>query len=204
MLGQDRKLVVVVGILICAIIFGAGYKTSEVMAAKKIQPIVIPGPQPPKVKEKPRLVTVHITGAVKKPGVYTFPEGSRLVDGVNKAEPLINAEVAYINLAEMLKDQQQVFVPKKGEVSAPRAQVGSLTGAGSSRNGAATDSRVNINNATVKDLDSLPGIGPSFAQRIIDYRNKNGGFKSINELLKVPGIGEKKLAQIKDRVCLDR
>lgn len=202
MLGQDRKLVIVIGILICAIIFGAGYKTSEVAAAKKIKPAVVTGPQKPRAEEKPRMVTVHVTGAVKKAGVYTFPEGSRLVDGVNKAEPLKNAELLYINLAELLKDQQQVFVPKKGEANAAQGQGGRVSSAVSRGSGGASVGRVNINSATVKDLDTLPGIGPSFAQRIIDYRNKIGGFKSVNELLKVPGIGEKKLAQIKEQVTV--
>lgn len=204
MLGQDRKLVMIVAALVCAIVFGIGFKTAEVVSREKLEPAVVTAPKQTEETEKPRTVTVHVTGAVKNPGVFTFPEGARIIDGVNKADPVKEAELAGINLAEVMKDQQQIFVPGKGDVNVKRGQLESITGAGSRGGGVVTGGggRVNINTADAQALDSLPGIGPSFARKIIDYRNQNGGFKDVQELLKVPGIGEKKLAELKERVTI--
>ncbi|MDK2856201.1 MAG: competence protein ComEA [Bacillota bacterium] len=151
--------------------------------------------------EKSAEVVVHVAGAVAKSGVYRLPAGSRVIDAVEAAGgAAAEADVDALNLAQPLVDGQKVWVPKKGEVTVTGA-AGTATGpaAGSA---AAGGGKVNINTAGVAELDTLPGIGPALAQRIIDYRAAHGPFKSIEDLKNVSGIGEKKFAEIKDYVTL--
>ena len=154
--------------------------------------------------EEVQSVTVHIAGAVEKPGVYSFTEGARIIEGINRAVPLKDAELAFINLAELMADQQQVIVPRKGELiemAVSRADTGKYSSGvltGSNRN----PGRVNINTAGAMALAELPGIGPVTAQKIIDYRNEQGRFKNISEIINVSGIGEKKFAKIKEKITV--
>lgn len=140
-------------------------------------------------------ITVHVGGEVLNPGVYSLPPAARVVDAVTAAGGVTGkAELDAINLAAPLVDASQVLVPRKGVV--PRQQPGSAVSSSSSSG----SSLININTATLAELDALPGVGPSTAKAIIDTRQKKGRFTSADDLLDVPGIGPAKLAQIRDRV----
>jgi len=130
-------------------------------------------------------IVVDVVGAVHKPGVYDFAQGARVIDAVRAAGGFLpDAEPQAINLARPLVDGEQVVVPKKGET--PPGAAGA--GGGPGQPGA----KVNINSATASDFENLPGIGPVLAQKIVDYRDQHGPFRSIQDLMKVTGIGQKK------------
>lgn len=135
---------------------------------------------------------IYINGAVNQPGVISVPAGTRVIDAINRAGGLAQgADVNKLNLAQSVKDGMHIFVPG--------GTVGTAAAAGS--DGAAVkEGRVNINTADKAELDKLPGIGPALAQRIIDYRQANGLFKSPDELKKVQGISENKYNKFKDRI----
>lgn len=147
-------------------------------------------------------VVVHVDGAVVNPGVYELrSEIPRVGDAVDAAGGLVEgADTTSMNLAAPLGDGQKVHVPLQGEVASAEAgdAAGSVT-AGSSDGGS---SLVNINSATVEELDSLPGVGPSTAAAIVEDRDANGPFSSPEDLMRVSGIGEKKLAKFRDHVCV--
>ena len=146
-------------------------------------------------------IVVDVRGAVAKPGVYTLPAGSRVQDALTRAgDPLPNAETRSFNLARKVNDGEQIYVPLIGEATAvPPAPA---KGAPSTAATKTPVGKININTATLEDLDVLPGIGATIAQRIIDYRNQNGAFKQIEDLKKVRGIGDALFGQIKDLVTL--
>lgn len=133
-------------------------------------------------------ITVHVCGAVLHPGVVRLPEGSRVMDAVEGAGgPLPEADLDALNLAQVVQDGQKINVPRAGE-------------GGGSSGGKEGGGKININAATRQDLESLPGIGPTLAERIVSYREKVGAFRSLDELKRISGIGEKKFQEIKDLV----
>ena len=148
-------------------------------------------------------IVVHVAGEVRRPGVYVLPPGSRIIDAVNAAGgTTARADVEVINLATPLIDSSQVYVPAKGSVrqqSFARPQPGMNVGA-STDSQQASSGLVNINRATAAELEKLPGVGPSTAQAIIDYRNSHGPFASPEDLLNVKGIGPSKFAAMQPLV----
>ena len=136
---------------------------------------------------------VQVVGAVRRPGVYRLRSGQRVDDAVQTAGgPTRRADLAGVNLAAKVSDGQQIIVPAAG------AAAGGPAGPGASA--AAPGRPLNLNTATPEQLDQLDGVGPATAQKIVAYRQAHGGFRSVSELDQVPGIGEKKLAALKDRV----
>jgi competence protein ComEA len=143
-------------------------------------------------------LTVHVAGAVREPGVYKVPAGSRVDDAVSRAGGATRrADLGGLNLAAELEDGRQVLVPER----APR---GGGAGAVAAAPGAAPaeGQPVNLNTATLEQLDTLSGIGPLTAQKILDFRDEQGGFSSVEELGEIPGIGEKRLASLREEVTL--
>jgi len=140
---------------------------------------------------------VHVVGAVREPGLYLVAAGSRVVDAVMAAGGLLeNADQCGINLARPLSDGEQLIVPTKPEGETTSAcQVTSSSGG----NGGASGP-VSLSRADITALDSLPGIGPTLAQRIIDWRTTHGGFTSVDQLAEVSGIGDKLFAQLQPLV----
>jgi len=133
----------------------------------------------------PGMLTVYVSGAVATPGVYSLPEGSRVEAAVTAAGGLLpGAEANNINLAMLVTDGQQINVP--GIVDTSHVNAG----------------RVNINTATVDELDALPGIGPTTAQSIVDYRLQHGPFQVIQEIQNVPGIGPATFAVFQDYISV--
>jgi competence protein ComEA len=145
--------------------------------------------------EAPPLLVVHVVGAVRRPGVYRLPEGARAIDALARAGgATARADLEAIPLAAPLADGQQVVVPRRGEAGAVSAP--SLSGAGT----AARSGPVSLSTASVEELDTLPGVGPATAQRIVDYRAEHGPFSSVDDLDAVSGIGMAKVDQLRDLV----
>ncbi len=133
--------------------------------------------------------TVYVTGAVAKPGVAILREGGRVEQAVEACGGFLpQADVSGVNLAMPLKDGMQIRVPERAEAD------------GSAR--AANDGLVHINTADEKALDTLPGVGPMTAKRIVEYRKEHGAFQTPEELMKVRGIGAAKFEQLKDKIAL--
>ena len=135
-------------------------------------------------------VVVHVTGAVSAPGVYTLPSDARVDDAVRAAGATAEADLSQLNLAQKLADGQKITVPAIGSVSGSEGTA--TTPADASSDGAL----VNINTASLEELETLPSIGEVRAQAIITYRETNGGFRTIEELQEVSGIGEKIFADV--------
>ena len=143
------------------------------------------------------VAVVQVVGAVRRPGVYRLRSGRRVDDAVHQAGGATpRADLAGVNLAAKVSDGQQIIVPAAGASGA--AATGPAGSAGGT--GAAPGQPLNLNTATPEQLDQLDGVGPATAQKIVAYRQAHGGFRSVSELDQVPGIGEKKLAALKDRV----
>jgi competence protein ComEA len=134
---------------------------------------------------------VHVVGQVTRPGLYELAAGSRIVDAVAAAGGFTaSADQTQLNLAQVIEDGQQIVVPAQGAV--PAAAAGEV--------GAAVGGTVDINTADATALQTLDGIGPALAQRIVAYRTAHGGFRTVNDLQNVTGIGPKKFAAIKANV----
>lgn len=137
-------------------------------------------------------IQVHVAGEVNKPGVYKLDDGSRIMDAVNAAGGFTEkADKNSLNLAKVLEDGEQVMINSTDSASQNTTQ-GSTTNNG----------KININTADLSQLQTLNGVGPSTAQKIIDYRNANGKFKAIEDIKKVSGIGDKTYEKFKDQICV--
>lgn len=147
-------------------------------------------------------VYVDVDGAVVTPGVYRLREGARVAQAIDAAGGLTpEADVVGLNRASKVVDGQKIYVPHVGEQQTVDVVAGSGPGEASAGASVASD-LVNINTANASELQTLSGIGPSMAQSIIDERTQNGPFTSIDDLMRVSGIGEKKFAKIKDCICV--
>ncbi len=141
-------------------------------------------------------VTVDVAGKVRRPGVATLPAGSRVVDALERAGgPRGRVDLSALNLARVLVDGEQILVGR------PRTS-GGLAASASTAAPDPSGALVNINTATTEQLDTLPGVGPVTAQKILEWRGANGAFSSVDELLEVDGIGEKTLADMAPHVTL--
>lgn len=153
-------------------------------------------------------IIVHITGEVKEPGIIELPSEARIADAIEAAGGVTeNADLDEVNLAFVLSDGQKIYIPNKNEKEISGEKV--YITAGSGNNVIVEDKvergkkkKVNINEAKQEDFEQLPGIGPSIAKKIIEYREKNGKFTSIDELQEVKGIGEAKFENIKEYVTI--
>ncbi len=133
---------------------------------------------------------VHVAGAVRRPGLTRLPAGTRVATALERAGgPTGRADLTLVNLAAQVQDGQQIVVPVAG--AAP-------SGAGGS--GAVPGAKIHLSTATVDQLDEIDGIGPTLAERIVEYRDAHGGFRSLDELSQVDGIGEQRLATLRDAV----
>lgn len=163
--------------------------------------------EPPPSTAQPGMLTVHAAGAVVSPGVYTVAAGARVADVVTAAGgPLPEADVDRLNLAARVADGDRVLVPRKGDPPDPGGSnatgAAGAAGAGASASGPPPNAAgpVDLNAATAEQLDALPGVGPATARAIIIYRTRHGRFRSVTELLEVPGIGPAKLEAVRPLV----
>ena len=155
------------------------------------------------IEENTNEIKVHIAGEVEKEGVIEIEENSRIEDVIEKAGgTTMDADLSKINLAYTVKDGQKIYIPnieegmKDGYISEDAGD-GVLLSEQENK-----QEKVNINTAKQTELETLSGIGPSTALKIINYRNENGNFKDIEELKNVPGIGESKFEAIKEDICI--
>jgi competence protein ComEA len=139
------------------------------------------------------VLVVHVVGAVRRPGLYRLPAGSRIADAVRRAGgPTRRADTELVNLAAPVADGVQVVVPRKAPPAGAAGDLGEDSGS------SAPQGPVHLNTATLEDLDALPGVGPVTAQKILDYRQEHGAFSSVDELDAVPGIGPARLEELRD------
>ncbi|PKM87915.1 MAG: competence protein ComEA [Firmicutes bacterium HGW-Firmicutes-12] len=196
----DRRQIIAISILLGVIFFFGGVKYYE-MRLDKVEVITEFTVEQEKeieaektLEETPALFAVHVVGSVEKPGVYLLEENKRVNDAVKLAVPTDKADLTQLNLAVLLEDGKQIYVPAQGENTSPSEALVRL--------GQQSSGLVNINTAAVGELDTLPGIGPALAGRIIDYRKKNGAFSSIEDITKVSGIGPSLLENIRNMVTV--
>ncbi len=173
-------------------------------------------------EEKSKKIIVHISGAVKQEGVVELEEDSRIADAIEKVGGLKeNAETRRINLAYKLEDGMKIYIPTKEEMKNKESQEvnqeNEYVYGGTKENSSQVSNlqensesketirnkKVNINKASQEELDSLPGIGPSTADKILEYRKQNGNFKSIEDIKEVSGIGESKFEKIRDMITVN-
>jgi competence protein ComEA len=186
---------------VVAFVFALGWFNSGVPPTQVIEPAPSLYAEPSSLAKADVSATtdifVHVTGAVAKPGVYAAEVGSRVFDIVAMAGGFTKkADQASVNLARLVSDGEQLLVferasEAKSATSTSNTSVGSMAG-----------TLVSLNRATLSELEELPGVGPTLAQRIIDWRSANGGFKSLEDLLEVGGIGDKLFAGIQGKVAL--
>jgi len=144
---------------------------------------------------------VHVVGAVRRPGVYRLRVGQRVEDVIRRAGGARgDTDLQAINLAAKIADGQQVVVPRRGAAAVGGAVAAAGGGAGAA--GAGPSAPINLNSATAEQLDTLDGVGPTTAQKIIEYRTQHGGFASADDLAQIPGIGPKKLEALKAQVTV--
>jgi competence protein ComEA len=181
------------GLLIAALFvagrFFVGRGTATVEPAAAVE--VVAGVE---TAAQPKLV-VHVVGAVRRPGLYRVPHGSRIADALRRAGGATpRADVSLVNLAAQVSDGTQIVVPKREVLEAPGSG-----GTGTPEAGAGGP--VHLNSATLEDLDALPGVGPVTAQKILDYREQHGAFSSVDDLDAIPGIGPARLEQLREVVA---
>lgn len=166
-----------------------------------------------KMLEESEKIAIHITGEVKKKGILYLDKGARIADAIEAAGGATkNANLDQVNLAYVLEDGQKIYIPNKNEKLEAGAYIISDSGnnvlvedgkgSNTTTSTKGVNEKVNINSANQTELETLPGIGPSLAQRIIEYREANGNFEKIEDVQNVKGIGDSKYSNIKEKICI--
>lgn len=205
MAGLDKRILAGFAIIMI-ITFAAGVKYSDVkqkrlVEASNLEISIDQEADPPveiiETEEEMQEIKAYITGAVERPGVYSFTTGARIYEALELAVPLDNAELRFVEMARVIEDEETIYIPAIGETEVPSSYEPSTI----YRNN--HQGKININKATSEELAAnLSGIGPVLAQRIVDYRDANGSFKSIEEIKNVSGIGDKRYEDLKDRIIV--
>ena len=158
------------------------------------------------VEKNEKKIIIHITGEIKKRGIITLAEGSRIADAIKEAGGTTNeANLDEINLAYRLEDGMKIYIPNKKEKMENKKYITKESGDNisiNSKDKKGENVKVNINEASKKDLEVLPGIGEEMAKRIIEYRNANGKFNKIEDLQNVKGIGDSKFENLKNHITI--
>ncbi len=214
---KQKKMIFIIILTIIAIISYLIIQKNNDFEENIIETELIPYEEENKTKEETEnkienntnqnQIIVHITGAINKEGVYTLDENSRISDAVNLAGGLReDADTSKINLAYKLEDGMKINIPSiNDENTLITSEIGieNNNQIDETKNKDTSNKKININTATKEELDTLPGIGESTAQKIINYRKENGKFSSIEEIKEVKGIGESKFENIKELICIN-
>lgn len=193
MTNRERYLVGIIIVLIGALLFSLNRPVRE--ERKEESSIFIEDEEPKSIK-----IAVHIGGAVRNPGLYYISADSRVADAIQVAGgPTSDADLDLINLASKVTDGSKILVPSKLKTLDTSLDIKDSQGETLVTN----SKKININTASAKELEELPGIGPALAERIVSYRETNGPFKNVEEIKKVSGIGEKKFETIKDLIVVE-
>jgi competence protein ComEA len=187
----DRRRIVVTGVVLLLAFVLAGK-----FLLRPAKPAAVAPPLRVAPAETSRLSTatlyVDVVGAVRRPGLYRLRDGSRVADAVTRAGgPTPKAQIELVNLAARIADGEQIVVPGRGSGGTVAPAPG----------GGAASGPVHLNSATLEQLDTLPGVGPVTAQKILDYRQKHGAFGSVDELDAISGIGPARLETLRDLVA---
>lgn len=216
MFSEIKKQHLIVFVLMLSLLFGGGVTYGKYLERKALPPVTVSltadssGTEEKEMEEvkkdaekKPGEVVVHVAGAVERPGVYTLQEGSRIVDAVQMAVPEKDADLNSINLAKKLTDQEMIIVPGPQEegsrtaIQTPLVANSALSPVSSQGGGL-----ININTADQAQLETLPGIGPAKAGAIIQYREENGSFSSVENIQNVSGIGSATYNKLKELITI--
>ncbi len=190
-ISRQRLLAYALGVVFVLVL--AGRFVLPARTAGPAAPLPPVGARSSAAPRAPALLVVDVVGAVRNPGLYRLRKGSRIADAVARAGgATAAAEIAAVNLAAPLADGVQILVPRRGASSAGAAGAAGATGAPSAP--------VDLNTATLEQLDALPGVGPVTAQKILDYRQQHGPFTAVAQLDAIPGIGPARLEQLKGLV----
>lgn len=200
MFKKENNKKIIVYILIGIVVVIAGIKLIDIYYQNNnneeitIQNVLTTEDEPEKIENE--TIKVYVTGEVKNQGVIELEQGSRIVDAIEKAGGQTEeANLKNVNLAYELEDGQKIYIPNKSEENTNEITDDGVTGIDSKEN-----DTININKANEKELQELNGIGESLASSIIKYREDNGKFKNIEDLKNVPGIGESKFSNIKEKI----
>ena len=202
---KQRKIIIIIAILVI-ILIGWKYYDSKNYEEVNSQEILATNTKKENKNsnEEEDMMAVHITGEVKKSGVVKIKEGSRIEDIIEAAGGLTeNADITNVNLAFVVEDGMKIRIPSINEEKTYEDYITEDSGKGvimTDENTSTSSSVININTASESELEQLPGIGPSISSRIVEYRNKNGKFKSIEDIKNVTGVGDSKFEKIKDLI----
>jgi competence protein ComEA len=188
---SPQRTVLYVGLAVLALVIGWRYHATASSSGADQQYQAAGAAPSAQAPAAPPVVVVDVAGAVRRPGVYRLPSGARVEEAVRRARVTRAADLSGVNLAARLTDGEQIVVPRQGAAAASAADPGG-----------SADPVVSINSGTLEQLETLDGIGPSLAQRIIDYRTAHGGFRSLEQLDDVSGIGPARLAALRGHVSL--
>ena len=199
---KQRKIVIIICLLVMILIGWKIYDSFRFETEEESLDLNS-NTQESKTEDEEEIVVVHVTGEVKKPGVVRLKEGSRVEDIINAAGGLTeNADISNVNLAYIVEDGTNIRIPSTDD-NKNEEYITQNLGEGivmQEENNNSNNTIININTANETELEELPGIGASIAGRIIEYRNKNGKFKSIEDIKNVTGIGNNKYDKIKDLI----
>jgi competence protein ComEA len=188
---SPRQLAVYAAIALAVVVLGARYVRASAPA-----PVTAPATAAPPVRLErapAERALVHVAGAVRRPGVYRLAPDARVDDAVRMAGgPTGRADLGAVNLAAKVQDGRQVLVPEEARASAPAGPAGAT-----STPAAAPAAPIDLATATAEQLDTLPGVGPATAAKILAHREQQGGLSSVDDLAAVPGIGEKRLETLR-------
>lgn len=219
-MNQNKEKIKRIGIIIIIVVLSLGYfiyqrKNEFTMSEEVSSENTIKEPE----EENDEKIIVHISGAVNREGIVELEENSRIADAIEKAGGLKeNAEAKEINLAYKLEDGMKIYIPTKEEIqNKENLEVNQYVYEGTKENSSQVNKsqgnsepketiinkKVNINKASQEELDSLPGIGPSTASKILEYRKQNGNFKNIEDIKEVSGIGEAKFEKIREMITVN-
>lgn len=210
-LNQKQKKIILVIILVIALITYYYLYTKNNTEEINNENLEITNNETQEESKEEEKIVVHITGAVNKEGIVELQTGARITDAIEKAGGAKeNADIKNINLATVLEDGMKVHIPTIEETQANSENINVENNASSQINtgtkevasNTKTQGKININTATEEELDTLPGIGPSTAAKIIEYRKENGKFKNIEEIKEVSGIGDAKYEKIKELIII--
>lgn len=199
---QKKIIGVVIGIVLLILAYFYYQKTQEPLIDDQQNLEITQNETEEKTEEK---IKVHVSGAVVQEGVIELEANARVIDAIEKAGGTKEeADMKEVNLAETLEDGMKIYIPTKEEQKKIEEENTTITNEANTTSKTITQTnkkeKINLNTASLEELDTLPGIGPSTAQKIIDYRKEKGKFKSIEEIKEVSGIGESKYEKIKSLI----
>ena len=210
---KQKKIIIIIGIVVILSIVVYIFKSNSIDKSGMNEEILVTSNSTNSVKdiisEDKEKIIIHITGAVKIPGIVKLNEGSRIEDAINKAGGLTEtADISKVNLAYVLEDGMKIKIPSNTDIGDLDDNIISSDSGENIvedvENGEnlAQSTSLNINKATEQELQNLPGIGPSLAYKIINYRNENGKFSTVEDIKNVNGIGDSKYENIRDFICV--